>query len=227
MTQTIANPVNDTTTDAAGPAAEERRGRVDLTPAELDDRRRSGAAVIVDVREPDEFRRERIDGAVNVPLSKLTPSEVARAAGVAPRDSIVLHCQGGVRSAQAANRLLEAGWPTAAHLDGGLGAWKKAGLPTKIDRRAPISVMRQVQLVVGSMVLLFTLLGAFVSPWLLIVPAFFGAGLTFAGASGWCGLALVLSKMPWNAAPAAATPPVASCDAGCGDSAARNGAPRP
>jgi hypothetical protein len=42
-------------------------------------------------------------------------------------------------------------------------------------------------------------LGLVVSPWFLALAAFFGAGLTFAGATGTCGLALVLMKLPWNA----------------------------
>jgi hypothetical protein len=41
-------------------------------------------------------------------------------------------------------------------------------------------------------------LGVLVNPWFLAVAAFFGAGLTFAGTTGTCGLALVLMKMPWN-----------------------------
>ena len=44
-------------------------------------------------------------------------------------------------------------------------------------------------------------LGVFVSPWFLILPAFVGCGLMFAGITGWCGMALLLAKMPWNKAP--------------------------
>ena len=42
-------------------------------------------------------------------------------------------------------------------------------------------------------------MGSLVSPWFLALAAFFGAGLTFAGATGTCGLALLLMKLPWNA----------------------------
>jgi hypothetical protein len=55
-----------------------------------------------------------------------------------------------------------------------------------------------VQLIAGTMVLAGVALGALVSPWFLVLAAFFGAGLTFAGATGTCGLALLLMKMPWN-----------------------------
>ena len=53
-------------------------------------------------------------------------------------------------------------------------------------------------LTIGILTILGVTLGAFVSPWFLILPAFLGCGLTFAGATGWCGLALLLGKMPWN-----------------------------
>jgi hypothetical protein len=53
-------------------------------------------------------------------------------------------------------------------------------------------------IVAGSVVLLGTLLGVTLSPWLLLIPAFVGAGLTFAGATGFCGMALLLQRAPWN-----------------------------
>ena len=43
-----------------------------------------------------------------------------------------------------------------------------------------------------------TALGVWVSPWFLIVPGFVGCGLAFAGATGWCGMAMLLGRMPWN-----------------------------
>lgn len=198
---TMTTP-NGTPADTAPAAAGAAAGLVDLSPAEAKRRIDAGAALI-DVREPDEHRRECIPGAVNIPLSTLTDAAVKGAMSAASADRAIFHCQGGVRSAQAARKLLDAGWPAAEHLEGGLGAWKKAGLPTRVNRKAPISVMRQVQLVIGSMVLLFTALGAFASPWFLIGPAFFGAGLTFAGATGTCALASMLAKMPWNRTPGA------------------------
>jgi hypothetical protein len=67
------------------------------------------------------------------------------------------------------------------------------------------------------MVLTGTALGAFVDPWFLVLPAFFGAGLTFAGATGTCGLGLLLLRMPWNRpSPPAPVPVTAACAAGGG-----------
>ncbi|HUH87492.1 MAG TPA: rhodanese family protein, partial [Pusillimonas sp.] len=83
-------------------------------------------------------------------------------------------------------------------LEGGLDAWKKAGLPVVVDTSQPLELQRQVQIAAGSMIVLGTVLGATVSPWFYLLAGFVGAGLVFAGVSGFCGLARVLMKMPWN-----------------------------
>ena len=88
-------------------------------------------------------------------------------------------------------------------MEGGLDAWKRAGLPVVADRRQPLELMRQVQIVAGSMVVLGVVLGALVTPWLFLLSGFVGAGLIFAGVTGTCGLANVLRNMPWNRALAA------------------------
>jgi hypothetical protein len=51
-------------------------------------------------------------------------------------------------------------------------------------------------------VLTGVVLGLFVSPGFFGLSAFVGAGLTFAGATGWCGMAKLLAVMPWNRAAA-------------------------
>jgi hypothetical protein len=66
------------------------------------------------------------------------------------------------------------------------------------EGRKRLPVDRQVQLIAGLMVVTGVALGMLVNPWFLVIAAFFGAGLTFAGATGTCGMALVLMKMPWN-----------------------------
>jgi hypothetical protein len=128
---------------------------------------------------------------------------------------IVVVCRTGVRATIAAEALARAG-RRARVLEGGIQAWRRAGLPLRQGRKR-LPVDRQVQLVVGLMVLAGVALGALVSPWFLLVAAFFGAGLTFAGATGTCALALVLMRMPWNrplGAPAPAADAV--CAAGGG-----------
>jgi rhodanese-related sulfurtransferase len=156
-----------------------------------------GEAVLLDVREPDEFRAERIAGARPMPLSRFRPGDVG------PTDGrrIVTQCKGGRRSADAARSLAAAGLSDHAgvfSLKGGIEAWKAAGLPVERSGATRISVMRQVQLVVGTLALVGTGLGYAVSPWFLLVPAGLGLGLVIAGATGTCALASVLGLMPWN-----------------------------
>ncbi len=155
----------------------------------------AGEAELVDVREPDEHAREHIPGARLVPLSRFDPS-----AALPQRASrLVLHCKSGMRGADALSRIPPA--TEAYNLAGGIDAWKKAGLPTEVNRSAArISIMRQVQIVAGGSVLIGAALAWWVSPWFLIIPAFFGGGLLFSGLSGTCGMAAMLSLMPWNRA---------------------------
>ena len=76
--------------------------------------------------------------------------------------------------------------------------WKQQHKPTQLNRNAPLPIMRQVQIIVGFMVLLGIVLAYFVSPGFMFISAFFGAGLLFAGISGTCGLAKLLMLLPYN-----------------------------
>lgn len=175
-----------------------------ITPDEAARLLREDGATLVDVREADEHARERIPGARNLPLSRLEEAELAVHQG----KPVLFHCRSGARTAGNADRLAaKAGLCEAYVVEGGLDAWKRAGLPVAEDRRQPLELMRQVQIAAGSMVVLGVLLGAFVTPGFYLLSGFVGAGLVFAGVTGTCGLASVLRMMPWNrraASPAAA-----------------------
>ena len=149
-------------------------------------------AVLVDIREADEHARERVPGARSQPLSRLgsVPTGQAKA--------VIFHCRSGARTAANAPRLAAATDCQAYLLDGGIDAWKKAGLPVRTDRSQPIEIMRQVQIAAGSLVVLGVILGVWVAPGFLALSAFVGCGLVFAGTSGWCGMAKLLALMPWN-----------------------------
>lgn len=151
-------------------------------------------AVLIDVREADEHARERIPGARHHALSKLDAENPAR-----PGDEVLIfHCRSGARTQANAGRLSATAPCEAFVLEGGLDAWKKAGLPTALDRRQPIELMRQVQIAAGSLVLVGAALGYFVAPGFYALSAFVGAGLTLAGLTGFCGMARLLAAMPWN-----------------------------
>jgi rhodanese-related sulfurtransferase len=154
----------------------------------------SGGAVIIDVREPDEHAAERIAGSLPHSLSAFRGGELM---GHGDR-TVIFHCRSGRRSLDALGRYTAGGGLHGVSLAGGIEAWKAAGFPVERSKAPPISIMRQVQIVIGVMVLAGTGLGFWVHPGFLAIPAFMGAGLTFAGLSGTCGLAAVLSWMPWN-----------------------------
>lgn len=85
----------------------------------------AGDVVLVDVRETKEYDLEHIAGALLMPLSTLE-AELFPAVTDKP---LVLHCAIGKRSAAAARMLLKAGHAKVLHMEGGLTAWKAAGLP--------------------------------------------------------------------------------------------------
>lgn len=152
---------------------------------------------LVDVRSPGEYRSGHIPGAENYPIDDFNAETAKELANSANGRQVCLICQSGKRSERALNIWGEAGQGSAVELEGGMSQWpSEAGLEK--SGKAPLPLMRQVQIVAGSGVFIGTLLGAFVNPWFLIIPGFFGAGLTFAGLTGACGLAMVLTKMPWN-----------------------------
>lgn len=152
-------------------------------------------ATLIDVREPDEHARERIPGARNMPLSQIEEAEFAVQQG----KPVLFHCRSGARTAESADHLsAKAGICEAFVVEGGLDAWKRAGLPVAQDRRQPLPMMRQVQIAAGSLVVLGVVLGALVSPVFFALSGFVGAGLVFAGVTGTCGLASLLRVMPWN-----------------------------
>jgi rhodanese-related sulfurtransferase len=149
-------------------------------------------ARLIDVREADEYAREHIAGAQNVALSGLAKID----ANGAP--ALIFHCRSGTRTAANMARLADAASSPPYVLEGGLDAWRKAGLPVVADRSQPLEVMRQVQLTAGGLVLVGVALGFLLTPFFFGLSAFVGAGLMIAGATGWCGMARLLARMPWN-----------------------------
>jgi len=167
-----------------------------ISPARAAELIRDGA-VLVDIREADEHARERIPGARHHALSRLGTESPAREGD----DIVIFHCRSGMRTQSNAGVLAASAAGCEAYvLEGGLDAWRKAGLPVAKDRKQPIEIMRQVQIGAGSLVLIGVLLGVFVNPNFYALSGLVGAGLLFAGVTGFCGMARVLALMPWNRA---------------------------
>lgn len=153
-----------------------------------------GRCCLVDVREPVEFSEQRIAGAKLIPLGQLE----RRGEELEKESTVVVMCRGGKRGAEALRKLRAMGHGNVRNLEGGILAWMDAGLAVESDRRRCLPLMQQVQLVIGLGVLSGAVLSLTVHPYWVLACAFFGAGLTLAGSTGWCGLAILLSKMPWN-----------------------------
>ena len=151
-------------------------------------------AVLIDIRAADEHARERIAQARNVPMAQLKEGTLP----VQGASAVIFHCRSGNRTQLNAQALGACAACDAYVLEGGLDAWKKAGLPVVADTSQPLELQRQVQIAAGALIVLGAVLGATVSPWFHALSGFVGAGLVFAGVSGFCGMARVLVHMPWN-----------------------------
>jgi rhodanese-related sulfurtransferase len=86
-------------------------------------------ALMIDVRDPAEFGAGHVIGARNVPLARIDDG----ANDLAKRKDrpLVVYCDGGERSAKAAEALRKQGYARVTSLSGGLGAWQSAGLPVE------------------------------------------------------------------------------------------------
>ncbi len=172
---------NDPTTAAAAPEA--ARTALD-----------TGAGCLLDVRSGVEFDAEHVEGALHVPLDALDHHlDELRDRG-AP---LFVLCRTGARAGRACERLAAAGVTDARIVAGGLEAWRAAGLGT-VTGTPRLSLERQVRIGAGGLGLLGVVLGFGVHPGFFLLSGFVSAGLVFAGITDWCGMGLLLARMPWN-----------------------------
>ncbi len=172
-----------------------------ISPAELAARlAQDSGLTVIDVRTPGEFAELHAAPAKNIPLPDLTPSTLADAGHHAPDAPVYVLCQSGARAAKACERLAGAGFDHAVLVSGGTEAWVAAGLPVVRGATRAISLERQVRIGAGALVLLGVVLSQALHPGFVWLSGFVGAGLVFAGATGFCGMALLLAKAPWNRA---------------------------
>jgi len=82
---------------------------------------------VIDVREPAELLSGRIPGVSSVPLASVT----AQAVNWNKDEVLLMVCQGGARSARAAQALLQLGFPRVMNLVGGMNGWAQAGKPVE------------------------------------------------------------------------------------------------
>jgi rhodanese-related sulfurtransferase len=177
-------------TDTQGPKS--------VSPGELNQIITScGPVELIDVRTPGEFASAHVPGARLLPLDELDAAAFLQQRGKADQPVYIL-CQSGGRARKAIEKLQQAGFGGGVLVEGGTQAWIDAGLPVTRGGAGVISLERQVRIAAGSLVLTGVLLAYFVHPGFIALSAFVGAGLVFAGITDWCGMGLLLAKLPWN-----------------------------
>jgi rhodanese-related sulfurtransferase len=169
-----------------------------ISPHELHELIGGGSPVeLLDVRTPGEFAAAHVPGARLVPLDDLDCLAYLKQREPGGKPIYVL-CQSGGRARRAIEKFQRAGFDDCVLIEGGTQAWMDAGLLVNRGESKIFPLMRQVQIVVGTASAIGAVLALFVNPWFALVPLVTGGGLFFAGLTGFCGLALVLAKMPWN-----------------------------
>ena len=158
-----------------------------------------GECQVIDVREFSEFNSERIADAQLMPLSNFEK----HADEIDHTKPVYLMCRSGNRAKNAAEKLASKGFTDIHVIEGGMVAWAGANLPVVKGESKVWSLERQVRFAAGLFVLTGVVLSVFVSPYLLLISAFVGAGLMFSAVTDTCGMGMVLARMPWNKAPVA------------------------
>lgn len=165
---------------------------------ELHEKIKSGQAVcLIDVRTPAEFKGEHASVAVNIPLDILSKTGLEQAGMAGGNQPLYFICQGGGRSARAVEKITHEGLVELINVEGGTNAWIAAQLPT-VRGEGVISLERQVRIIAGSLIFIGIVFGHFINNIFYLIPGLVGVGLVFSGVTNWCGMALMLAKMPWN-----------------------------
>lgn len=168
-----------------------------ISPTELGRLREQGSTIhLLDVRTPGEFASVHAEWAVNLPLDRISVSSV-RAVWNDKDLPVYVICKSGSRSAKASEKLMSGGMGGVVSVEGGTDAWAAAGLPV-VRGRGVISIERQVRIGAGLLALIGATLALLVDVRFAVLSGVIGAGLTVAGVTDWCGLGLLLARMPWN-----------------------------
>jgi len=180
-----------------------------ITAAELADLQARGSAQLIDICSPTEYASGHVPGAINIPMEQIG----ARIADLRIGPPLVLICKSGQR-AWAAAQLLKVSRTEVLVLDGGTRAWRESGGQIVANTRTGWSLERQLRLGAGLLVLVGAVLSLVWNRGWIGVSAFVGLGLTFAGLTDICGMAFLLTKMPWNK-PRRKEPPEMARDYSC------------
>lgn len=168
-----------------------------ISPKDAYDLISGGKAVLIDVRDPDEFSQNHILYAQSIPLSHI--DDIFDHLSLPSDRKIIMQCLSGKRGEQACAIIGNKGISQEIfNIEGGISAWQAAGLPIIGKPPQKLSIFRQVQMIVGALIFTLIMLGLWGIGVAFIIAGIFAAALTFAGITGWCGLAMLLQHMPWN-----------------------------
>jgi len=160
----------------------------------LNAERKNDSVAFINVCTPLEYKQKHIAGVESMPLDELE----YRSRELLGKKTIYVHCRSGNRSAQAIQKLKKMGIAAEfVNVDGGILAWEGLNFPTK-SLSGGIPIVRQVFITAGLLILTGSVLALTVNTYFMILPIFIACGLIFAGITGWCGMAILLAKLPWN-----------------------------
>jgi len=170
-----------------------------IQPTELQTILKSDSTVqLLDVRTPAEHSKIHVPGVHLIPLDRLDGAQLAASGGFSKAKPVYILCQSGGRAKQAATRLEQSGFEKCSVVEGGTSAWAAAGLAVNRGASRVISLERQVRIAAGFLVFTGVILSQIVNPAFIWLSGFVGAGLIFAGATDWCGMGMLIARMPWN-----------------------------
>ena len=157
-----------------------------------------GPACVLDVRTPAEFAECHVASAKLAPLDALDPRKAADALKPADGTPIYLLCKGGTRATKAAQQFIAAGIANVCVVTGGTEACVAANVPVERGAKSVIPLDGQVRIAIGVFLLVFILLARYVHYSIgYLIPAM-AIALIVSGLTGFCGMALLLGKAPWN-----------------------------
>jgi len=167
----------------------------EITPREILSKMQDDKNVIfIDVRNGFEYDEESIPNAIMINGDKLVKNfDLYR--NLFDTKTIIVHCKTGIRGVKVAKSISQLTTNKVYNMKGGIQEWKKQHLPTQ---KAGISIMRQVQMIAGALIVLFSILAFYKNKKFLFLTMLIGCGLFYAGMTGFCGMAILLKMMPWN-----------------------------
>ena len=150
--------------------------------------------ILVDVRTKAEHKEVKIKGATNIPLNELESHKKE----LEQYDTVFVHCRSGGASHKRGGIPPNLKHPAIVNVKGGILEWEAEGFHVEKHKGFRLPLLRQVQIGAGSLVLIGVILSFTVNSQWALLSGFAGAGLLFAGITGWCGMAELLARMPWN-----------------------------